>query len=750
METVANYTLHKPVPFAGTTSSFFSLKWIIAYVSILLVTVIAALYFFAFKPADKTIPSVYSFDEMITPGEHKTPLPVTESTLSTVEETTTPAKGNVIPPVEKLVTPPVPPRPDEKSDAAIVISETKKPEDTAYVFPVLTDEEIKANDKRKEKMISQSLKFSKEKYIKIPGGSTKSHYVPSYKIPGARYMQITEVSNIDYKTFLFDLLIKEDKASFLLAKPLQSLWNTIYDARLGNYYEHNYFADKKYNDHPVVNVTRKGAELYCQWLQSETEKIAIEKDISFLRMYALPNDQEWGYAAQGGKGNVDYPWGGPHVRDASGIYLANICLQKSPDKLEPGKNAGYTAAGLVLKDAAVLTASVHSFTVNAYGLYHMSGNVSEFVRDHKSNALLLKGGSWNSSLEEAMIDHTENAKDGGASPFNGFRIMIREIDPWMIFSHQDVSDTDFVFPKPTRTELKEHDSQKQKMIRQLTSFQKDKYAFVPMGSCFYQGKTVSMQAFYIYTTEVSNIEYKLFLMDLWIAGKKEAFLKCLPDQTQWTKKINNSFLEPMQNMYFAHPAYDDYPVVNVSRENVEAYCLWLTTEANKQQAAEGKVLINDVRLPSDMEWGLAASNKKNRVNYSNGTDSLKNTKGKYIQNFSCGKFKDTYRDTAHDVYQFNEKKAEYPVFIADGGFCTSYIKSYEPNLYGIYNLAGNVSEMVYIWDAATNKAKGFGTKGGSWFSTDHFLEIDAEQEFNYPEKASPMVGFRPVITAIIK
>lgn len=87
--------------------------------------------------------------------------------------------------------------------------------------------------------------------------------------------------------------------------------------------------------------------------------------------------------------------------------------------------------------------------------------------------------------------------------------------------------------------------------------------------------------------------------------------------------------------------------------------------------------------------------------------------------------------------------------MSDDAFFTGPVTSYASNLYGIYNLAGNVSEMVYLWDKATNKAKGFGTKGGSWISPDYFLEIDAPQEFKYPEKASPFVGFRPVMTAVI-
>ena len=640
-----------------------------------------------------------------------------------------------------------------KNEAPVAITlpqeTSSKGEDTAYVFPVLTAEEIKQNEKRKEKMVNQSLKFSRDNYSLIPQYNHTSSYWYERGFSSELFMQNHEVSNIEYKTFLFDLLIHNDKVAFLKAKPDQKLWNTIYDAALGKYYENNYFSDKKYNDYPVVNISKEAAELYCKWLQKTSETVANEKDIFFDRTYSLPSVKDWAYAAEGGDSKDEFPWDGIFIRNSKGLYLANFCIQKQKEKLEPNQTSTkYTSWGLG-SSQEVLISPVNSYKPNNFGLYNMSGNVAEFVVDPNSQELLVKGGSWNSSMDELKISATEKAKTSGASPYNGFRIMIENSYQALPFAGLDANNPDFVFPKFTRAQLKESAAYKEKMIKQAASYSKDTYAYVNKGSCNYNGQMVSSQAFYMQTTEVSNKEYKTFLMDLFANNRKEEFKENLPDQKQWTKMIGDSFLEAEEHMYFTHPAYDDYPVVTISKKNAEAYCNWLTMETNVYLAANKKPLINDLRIPTDYEWALAASNKTNHTVYANGMDSLKE-KGKYTVNYSCRKYADTRYDERYDNYSFKEKNKEDIGFIADGGFFTTYIKTYKTNKYGIYNMAGNVSEMVYLWDAKTNKVIGFGTKGGSWYSTDYFLEIDAKQEFTHPEKPSPLRGFRPVMTAPVK
>jgi formylglycine-generating enzyme required for sulfatase activity len=80
--------------------------------------------------------------------------------------------------------------------------------------------------------------------------------------------------------------------------------------------------------------------------------------------------------------------------------------------------------------------------------------------------------------------------------------------------------------------------------------------------------------------------------------------------------------------------------------------------------------------------------------------------------------------------------------VADGAFTTTKVDAYNPNDYGLYNMSGNVAEM--IWKFKTNTA---GTKGGSWYSDVDHVKISAEDEYEGEIDASPFIGFRPVFTA---
>lgn len=311
------------------------------------------------------------------------------------------------------------------------------------------------------------------------------------------------------------------------------------------------------------------------------------------------------------------------------------------------------------------------------------------------------------------------------------------------------ADTAYVFPVLTEDEVKANHKQKKKMIDRLIRFHKDAYVYIPMGSFIYGKDTFSCRAFYMATTEVSNLDYRTFLFDLLINGKKAEFLKAKPDQEQWIKRFHRgTYLEPMTQLYFSHPAYHDYPVVNISRTGAEMYCAWLTIAANEKLGEKNKPLMNDLRIPVDYEWAYAASNKKNRATYANGAENLRDSRGLYIQNYNCARYARCLYDTLQDAYLCPSVRDSAGKFADDGGFLTTALRSYASNAYGVFDMAGNVSEMVYLRDS-TNTSWSFGTKGGSWYSPDYFLEIDARQEFKQPEKPSPFVGFRPVMTAVI-
>ena len=64
---------------------------------------------------------------------------------------------------------------------------------------------------------------------------------------------------------------------------------------------------------------------------------------------------------------------------------------------------------------------------------------------------------------------------------------------------------------------------------------------------------------------------------------------------------------------------------------------------------------------------------------------------------------------------------------------TAPVATYYPNDYGLFNMSGNVAEML---------SEPGQTKGGSWRSSGYYIQIEVEDEYAGWEKPNPMIGFR--------
>ena len=168
----------------------------------------------------------------------------------------------------------------------------------------------------------------------------------------------------------------------------------------------------------------------------------------------------------------------------------------------------------------------------------------------------------------------------------------------------------FRFPTLTKDEIAANIKQKKKMIKALAKFDKKFYSYVPSGSFDYNGKIVSIQSFWIQQDEVTNLEYRTFLFDLIIQNKRDDFFTACPDQTQWVKVLGEGVM-PMQDTYFSHEGFNDYPVVNISRKGAELFCKWLTDETNATLNENQKIEIVYIY---DLKGVLVKKGNPNTVN----------------------------------------------------------------------------------------------------------------------------------------
>lgn len=126
-----------------------------------------------------------------------------------------------------------------------------------------------------------------------------------------------------------------------------------------------YFWHPAYDNYPVVGVNWKQASAFCVWRTRFLESYLMRKKTAVPNEFRLPTESEWEWAARGGNSFSPYPWGGPYTRNDKGCFLANF---------KPLR-------GNYIDDGGARTVIVAHYPANDFGLYDMSGNVSEWCAD---------------------------------------------------------------------------------------------------------------------------------------------------------------------------------------------------------------------------------------------------------------------------------------------------------------------------------------------------------------------------------
>ena len=221
--------------------------------------------------------------------------------------------------------------------------------------------------------------------------------------------------------------------------------------------------------------------------------------------------------------------------------------------------------------------------------------------------------------------------------------------------------------------------------------------------------------FWMVETEITNGQYGIF------------------DPEHDTRYLPEEGKDHIVPGYIAnHP---DQPVARISFQEAEAFCRWLSEKAGKT-----------VKLPTEAEWEWAArAGTETPFWYGDwNTDFTK------YANLAGEEVRRTYTtwesgSTIHIRRPFGENSI-YPLRdkrFTDKWFVVDYVKQYEPNPWGLYDMIGNVWEWTYPDPALTKDGKVV-ARGGSWKDRPKYASSSVRVIYE-PWQKVMNVGFRPII-----
>jgi len=499
---------------------------------------------------------------------------------------------------------------------------------------------------------------------------------PAHKVEITRQFSLSahEITVGQFRQFVEDTKYKTDAE-------LNGLGGLGYDAegenQQGPEFNWKNVGYEQTDQHPVSNLSWNDAVAFCDWL---TRKEGLDA------VYRLPTEAEWEYACRAGTDTL-YPNGDdPEEQVRIGNVADVSCVQKCP---------GWKV--IDASDGVVFTAPVGSFAPNAWGLYDMIGNVSEWCLDGYEESY------YQRSPAEDPFETPESAPfralHGGSFRLKYCRSASRFFtQPWMLLNDvgfrvvrvlaqndvrnqtrdgnapQPLTDSN---EKPTRplkeslgikmVEIKPGSFQRGSTDRQISMLLK---LFPDLEPDDYEQErpalTVKMtRAFSLSAHEITVGQFRQFVEETKYKTQGEyngvGGYGFVPTTFAFEQKVEYTWKNP------GYSQKDDHPVVNVTWHDASAFCLWLTRK-------EGQTAY--YRLPTEAEWEYACRAGSDTL-YPGGDDpeglvSIANIADSALQR----KFPDLVRTVEAN----------------DGFVFTAPVGSRKPNRWGIYDMIGNVRE----------------------------------------------------------
>lgn len=224
------------------------------------------------------------------------------------------------------------------------------------------------------------------------------------KLKGNFYIDKTEVTNVEYREYLFWLrkTYNGNPEEYKRALPDTTVWADINKAFVELYFRH-----PQYGNYPVVGLSLEQAKEYCKWKSDRVyEKMMINKKAvnienneqngliftieNFLSgkyplkrklstdeyypipEYQIPTKEEWEYAAS-----------------------SNLDIQKFEYGIENLKKVHFNS----IETSGNFPVNVIKSEQNKFKILGMVGNVSEMVKEPN----ISKGGSWFQALSDCKI-----------------------------------------------------------------------------------------------------------------------------------------------------------------------------------------------------------------------------------------------------------------------------------------------------------------------------------------------------------